>query len=74
MDPSVIHVVDDDESFRKAIGRVLDGAGYRVVQHPSAQSVLAALPGMERGCILLDVQLPLLSGPQLQERLGRTRL
>jgi FixJ family two-component response regulator len=66
-----IHVVDDDESFRSAIARRLKHAGYEVATYPSAQQLLdCPLDENEPGCILLDVQIPGLSGPELQERLN----
>jgi FixJ family two-component response regulator len=66
-----IHVVDDDASFRTAIERRLKLAGYHVATYPSAQQLLDRLPDEnEPGCILLDVQIPGLSGPELQGRLN----
>src|SRR5262245_60716957 len=51
--------------------RRLKLAGYQVAAYPSAQQLLDRLPGEdEAGCILLDVQLPGLSGPELQGRLN----
>jgi FixJ family two-component response regulator len=69
--PGIVHVVDDDASFRTAIERRLKKAGYDVVTYPSAQQLLERLPdGNASGCILLDVQIPGLSGPELQLRLN----
>ncbi len=66
-----IHVVDDDDSFRTAMERRLKLAGYQVATYPSAQQLLDHLPDEdEPGCILLDVRLPGLSGPELQGRLN----
>ena len=66
-----VHVVDDDASFRTAIERRLRLAGYQVATYPSAQQLLDRLPDEnEAGCILLDVQIPGLSGPELQGRLN----
>jgi FixJ family two-component response regulator len=62
--------VDDDAPFRTAVRRVLDASGYRVALYDSAEQLLAKLPAGEPGCILLDVRMPGLSGPQLQERLA----
>jgi FixJ family two-component response regulator len=63
-------VVDDDASFRAAIERRLKLAGYQVATYPSAQQLLDSRPDEnEPGCILLDVQIPGLSGPDLQGRL-----
>ena len=66
-----VHIVDDDESFRKAIERHLKYAGYEVATYASAEHLLERLPSESvPGCILLDVRIPGLSGPELQERLS----
>ena len=66
-----IHVVDDDASFRTAIERRLKLAGYQVATYPTAQQLLDRLPDEnEPSCILLDVRIPGLSGPELQGRLN----
>src|SRR4051812_5478652 len=68
--PGLVHVVDDDASFRTAIERSLKHAGYEVLTYSSAQHLLDGLFGVEKpGCILLDVQMPGLSGLELQNRL-----
>jgi RNA polymerase sigma factor (sigma-70 family) len=66
-----VHVVDDDASFRTAIERRLKKAGYEVVTYPSAEHFLNRMPSeSELSCILLDVRIPGLSGPELQCRLS----
>lgn len=68
--PGTVHVVDDDASFRTAIERRLKKAGYAVMTYPSSQQLLDSLPDERKpGCILLDVRIPDLSGPELQDRL-----
>jgi FixJ family two-component response regulator len=68
--PGLVHVVDDDASFRTAIERRLRLAGYEVASYASAQQLLDHLPDAEKpACILLDVKIPGLSGPELQARL-----
>jgi FixJ family two-component response regulator len=68
---AVIHVVDDDASFRAAISRLLGVSGYGVILYESASHALNTLPSDQRGCILLDVRMPGLSGIQLQKHLAR---
>jgi len=69
--PARVHIVDDDDSFRTAMARRLKNAGYEVAVYPSAQDLLDRLPNEnESGCILLDVRIPGLSGPELQDRLS----
>jgi FixJ family two-component response regulator len=54
----LVHVIDDDASFRTAIERRLKFAGYEVETYSSGQQLLDRLPNVEKpGCILLDVQI-----------------
>jgi RNA polymerase sigma factor (sigma-70 family) len=70
--PGTVHIVDDDASFLTAMERRLKVAGYDVLTYSSARRLLDRLPDeSEPGCILLDVQIPDVSGPDLQERLGK---
>jgi FixJ family two-component response regulator len=67
----VVHVVDDDASFRKATGRMLQTSGYRVVLYDSGKKLLEGLPlSEEPNCILLDLKMAGLDGLKLQERLA----
>lgn len=67
---STVHVVDDDASFQTAIRRRLELAGYAVQVYSSAEQFLDQQPpDNQSGCLLLDVQLPGLSGLALQSRL-----
>ena len=66
-----VHIVDDDASFRTTLERRLKLAGYRVATYASARQLLDQLPGDEdAGCIVLDVRIPGMSGPELQMRLN----
>jgi len=66
-----VHIVDDDASFRTAMERRLTKAGYEVATYASAQHLLDRLPNESvPSCLLLDVRIPELSGPELQGRLS----
>jgi len=68
---AVVHIVDDDESFRTATQRLLRASGYAVETYESAEQLLQRLPeDAGPSCILLDVRIPGLSGPDLQDRLA----
>jgi RNA polymerase sigma factor (sigma-70 family) len=70
--PGTVHVVDDDESFRTAVERSLKKAGYSVTTYSSARRLLDHLPDESQpGCLLLDVRIPDLNGPELQDRLSK---
>jgi len=72
--PGLVHVVDDDASFRTAVERRLKLAGYEVEKYSSAQTLLDRLVAFERpGCVLLDVRMPGLNGLELQSRLIELR-
>ena len=69
--PAVVHLVDDDESLRTALQRLLTAAGYRVRTYASAGDFLLEPPVDAPGCLLLDLNMPGPSGLDLQEALKR---
>src|SRR5215468_10221304 len=68
---AVVYVVDDDESMRRALGALVRLAGLRVQTFPSAREFLAFPRPDVPSCLVLDVQLPGLSGLDLQQELAR---
>ena len=68
-DAPVIHIVDDDELFRTSVARLLRVSGYQVALYDLAHRLLQTPSAMTPGCILLDVRMPGVSGPELQARL-----
>jgi FixJ family two-component response regulator len=70
-DPAVIHVVDDDESMRVALARLLASSGYVVKGYSSAGEFLVAEPDPRPACLLLDLELPGPSGLDLQRAMLR---
>jgi len=70
--PSVVHVVDDDESIRKALVRLLRAAGYEVHAYASAADFQQRSPQDRPECVVLDVRLPGVTGLDLQETLSRS--
>ena len=68
-DESIVHLVDDDPSVRRALGRLLAAAGHRCETHVSAEAFLARQSDAGHGCAVIDLQLPGASGLELQARL-----
>lgn len=67
----IIHVVDDDASFRTAVTRLLRAAKYEVRGYASASEFFDSEPCADPGCILVDLKMPRVSGLDLQESLAR---
>src|SRR5262245_33225102 len=66
----IVHIVDDDGSFRTSVERLVQAAGYRSASYQSGDELLANLPSMEPGCVLLDLNMPEVDGLTLQARLA----
>ncbi len=64
-----VFVVDDDESVRKALRRLLKVHGYRVITFESAEDFLSSDWLHAEGCLVLDMRLPGVSGLKLYEEL-----
>jgi len=66
---SVIAVVDDDGSVREAIAGLLKSFGYRAVPFERAEDFLKSGHLNDTACLIADVQMPGMTGPELQLRL-----
>lgn len=67
--PSVIAIVDDDASLRRALARLLRTMGYQAVTFASAETFLQVGLQIPLDCLVLDVWLPGMSGVALLEHL-----
>jgi FixJ family two-component response regulator len=66
----VVYLVDDEETVRRSLSRLLRSAGLTVQTFSSARAFLDQDSGDRPGCLILDVRLPDLSGLDLQTALG----
>jgi len=69
--PSLVSVVDDSESVRESLPDLLRHVGFAVEAFGSAEEFLASDAVDETSCLVLDVGLPGMSGPDLQQELRR---
>ena len=66
---AVVHVVDDDPSFLKAVSRLLQAGGYRVQTFSTAAAFLDRPASDAPGCVVLDLRLPGMDGFEVCRRI-----
>ncbi len=69
----LVHVVDDDEAVRDSLRWLLEANGFSVRSHADADAFLRQLRADARGCVIVDVRMPGMSGLELQDELLRRR-
>lgn len=74
MKNQTVYVVDDDEAVRDGWSILLESAGYRAKLFEDSESFLAQFDPASSGCIILDLNLPGMSGPELQQALIRKQV
>ena len=72
MSEPTVFIIDDDPSVRKGLTRLLHAAGINAESFKSATHFLAEGECDRHGCIVLDVHMPDMTGPELQEKLVKT--
>jgi FixJ family two-component response regulator len=68
---NVIAIVDDDPSVLKALARMLRARALEPRTFGSAREFLASLPGERPECLIADLQMPEMTGLELQQNLNR---
>ena len=67
-----VFLVDDDASFLTSAARLFRASGFAVRTYPSASAFLSQLPNDAAGCAVVDLQMPGMSGAELQDALRTT--
>jgi two-component system response regulator FixJ len=67
----IVHIVDDDSAVRDALSLLMKAEGLQTRTHASAEAFLKSLTPTSKGCVLLDVRMPGLSGLELQQVLKK---
>jgi FixJ family two-component response regulator len=66
---TTVFIIDDDAGVRRGLERLMRSAGHSAEVHSSARGFLQRLPYDGIGCIVLDVAMPDMSGPELQDQM-----
>jgi FixJ family two-component response regulator len=69
--PLLVSIVDDDESVRESLPDLLRELGFAAEAFSSAEEFLDSDPIARTQCLILDVSMPAMSGPELQRELSR---
>lgn len=69
--PVVVYILDDDDAVRSGIARLLRSAGLDSRPYESADLFLEEVVDAQGACLLLDITMPGMTGPQVQEQLNR---
>jgi FixJ family two-component response regulator len=70
MTEKMVTVIDDDESYRVAVQRLLKSADFSVQSFDSAEAFLTSGQQHETGCLIADIRMPGMSGLELQSKLN----
>lgn len=69
LDP-IVYIIDDDQAMVESLSWIIESIGLRVKTYFRAQDFLIDYDPQQHGCLLLDVRMPGMSGPELQSRLN----
>ncbi|WP_368566159.1 response regulator transcription factor [Pseudoxanthomonas sp. UTMC 1351] len=67
---AIVYIVDDDRDVRQAFARLMRAAGLEPRPYDCAEEFLAEVCESPRACLLLDIAMPNMTGPQVQARLN----
>jgi FixJ family two-component response regulator len=66
----VVYIVDDDEAVRDSLGLLLESHGFSFEAFDSAKEFMRSYRKGKPGCLVLDMQMPVMNGIEMLERLG----
>jgi len=66
-----VYIIDDDDAVRDSIGMFFESEGIKFEAFASANAFLRAYDGSQKGCLVVDIRMPGISGLELQDNLNR---
>src|SRR5205085_11366907 len=70
----IVYIIDDDQAMVESLSWIIESIGLKVKTYVRAQDFLDAYDPQQYGCLLLDVRMPGMSGPELQLKLNEQGL
>lgn len=68
---AVVYIVDDDKAMGESLSWMIESVGFKTKVYTEAQQFLDEYRPEQIGCLILDVRMPEISGPELQEKLNQ---
>lgn len=68
-DTFLVYIIDDDDSVRRGLSRLMRASGYQVSVYDTPEQFLEEVSEASSGCVLLDITMPGMTGLQVQARL-----
>jgi two-component system, LuxR family, response regulator FixJ len=66
----IVHIIDDDQAMVESLSWIIESVGLKVKTYLRAQDFIDDYDPQQHGCLLLDVRMPGISGPELQTKLN----
>jgi len=66
---ATVFIVEDEEPVRRSLERLMRAAGWKAETFATADEFLERAPRLDTGCVLLDVEMPEVGGPELHDRM-----
>lgn len=71
---ATVFIVDDDQAMAESLSWMIESVGFKTKTFTNAQSFIDSYTPNQAGCLILDVRMPEISGPELQERLNQKHI
>lgn len=66
----IVYIIDDDQAMVESLSWIIESIGLKVKTYPVADEFLQEYNPQQHGCLLLDIRMPGMSGPELQTKLS----
>ncbi len=71
---AVVYIVDDDQAMTESLSWMVESVGFKTKTFSNAKSFLESYDAEQSGCLILDVRMPEISGPELQDKLNNQNI
>lgn len=73
-DEPIVYIVDDDQAMTESLSWMIESVGFKTKTYSTAKNFLDHHDPEQSGCLILDVRMPEISGPELQDKLNKRKI